>query len=59
MTWSKAKPLQKDINVLHAELGHYSKVITWATGRAMGLNIIGIFKHCEDCTLGMAKKSGQ
>ena len=41
--------IQKDINVLHAELGLPSKVITHATGRAMGLYLTGTFKPCEDC----------
>ena len=37
-----AKPLLKDINVLHAELGNPSKVITQDTGRAMGLHLTGM-----------------
>ena len=28
---------KKEINILYAELGHPSEVITYATGRAMGL----------------------
>ena len=32
---SMAKPLEKDINILHAELGHPLEVITEANGRAM------------------------
>ena len=44
--------IKKDINILHAELGHPSEVITCATGKAMGLHLTDMFKSCEDCTLG-------
>ena len=45
----------KDNNVLHAELGHPSEVITQATGRDMGLNLTGTFKPCEYCVSGKGK----
>ena len=48
---------KKSINDLHVELGHLSKVITHAATKAMGIQITGTFKPCEDCTLGKAKKS--
>ena len=34
---AKSMVIKEDINILHAELGHFSKVITHATGRVMGL----------------------
>ena len=55
---AKSMVQKKDINVPHAELGHPSEVITPANGRAVDLHLIGTFNHCEDCTLGKAKKSG-
>ena len=50
-----AKPLmQKDTNILNAELGHALEVIAHATTKAMGLYLTGMFKPCEDCALGKA-----
>ena len=48
----------KNINVFYAELGSLLEVITHAVGLAMGLHLTDMFKPCEDCTLGKAKKSG-
>ena len=45
-----------DINTLYMELGHPLEVITQATGGAMRLHFTGMFKPCEDCALGEAKK---
>ena len=47
---------KKEVNV-HTELEHSSEVITQATGKAMGLQLIGMFKHCKACALGKAKKA--
>ena len=47
---------EKDIYVLHIDLGHPSKVITYENGREMGLHLTGIFKPHEDCTPGMTKE---
>ena len=47
---------KKDINILDAELGHPSKVITYATGRAMKLHLTGMFSLCEYYALGKARK---
>ena len=47
---------KKNINDLHAELGHTSKTITHATAKAMDIQLTSTFKSCEDCTLGKAKK---
>ena len=46
------------INELHMELGHTLKAITRATENAMNLKLTGVFKACEDCALGKAKKAG-
>ena len=54
--WLAKSLIQKDINVLHAELGNPSEVITHATARAMYHHLTGMFKSCEDCALGKAKK---
>ena len=48
---------KKDSNAPHAELGHPSKMITGATGRAMVLHITGTFDPCEDYVLEKVKKS--
>ena len=37
---------------------HSLKAITRANGKAMNLKLYGIFKICEDSTLGKAKKAG-
>ena len=54
---AKSSMQKKHINILHAELGHPSKVITHATGRAMGLNLTGRFNHHKDFALEKAKES--
>ena len=51
----KSEQQLKDINDLHAVLGHPS-VIAQATGYAMRLHFTGMFKPCEMCALGLAKK---
>ena len=48
---------KEDINALHAEFGYPSAAITHATGRATTLYLTGMFKTCEDCALGKAKKT--
>ena len=40
----------------HAELRHTLDAITEANGKAMGLQLIGMFKSCKACALGKAKK---
>ena len=47
-----------DIRELYTERGHPSEDITWATGKAMGLQLTGMFKPCKDCALTEAKKNG-
>ena len=56
MIKSLSQQKKKDVNVLHAELGHPSEDITQASGQAMGFHIIGTLKPFQDCTLGKAKK---
>ena len=46
---------KKNINNLHIELGHPSKTITHITAKALGFQVTGPFKPCEDCALGKAK----
>ena len=46
------------INELNMELGHTLKAITRATENARNLKLTGVFKACEDCALGKAKKAG-
>ena len=46
----------KNINYLHVELGHPSKTITHATAKAIGIQVTGTFKLCENCALGKAKQ---
>ena len=43
---------EKEINELHAKLGHLSEAITWATGKAMDLKSTGLL-------MKKAKKSGE
>ena len=45
-----------NINDLHVELAHPSKVITNATTKSICIQVAGTFKLCEDCTLGKAKE---
>ena len=53
---SATAPHKKQINILHHELSHPSESITYATAKAMGIQVIGTFKLCEDCALGKAKQ---
>ena len=55
---SATAPCKKNINDLHIELGHPSKSITNATTKAMGIQVMGTFKPCKNCTLGKAKWQG-
>ena len=54
---SMAHPQQKHFNVLHAEIGHPSEVITQSTVWAMGLNLTGILRSFEDCVLGKVRNN--
>ena len=45
--------------ILHAKHGHPLEAITHATGMATGIHHICIFKPCEDCALGKAKRAVQ
>ena len=47
---------KKNINDLHIELGHPSETITHDTAKALGIQVIVIFKPCKDCALGKAKQ---
>ena len=47
---------KRNINDLHIESGHPSETITQATTKALGIQVTGTFKPCEDCTLGKAKQ---
>ena len=47
---------KRNIHDLHVELGHPSETITQTTMNALGIQVIGIFKPCEDCILGKAKQ---
>ena len=47
-------PIKKDINVLHAKLGHPPEVITHATGQAIGCHLTGMFNSFDHCALGKA-----
>ena len=49
--------LKKDIDVLHTEQGHSSEEITKATGKAMGLQVMGTLNPCKDCALIKAIKN--
>ena len=56
MANSSTQQQKKDINVLHAELGHPLTATTQATGSTMGFHLTGMLKPCEDCTLLKAKR---
>ena len=58
MANSLAQVQQKDINVLHAMLGHPLEVISRVTGRSMGFNLTDMLKPCECCSLRETKKGG-
>ena len=47
----------KDVNVLHQELGHPGEDMTRATGKHMGLTLMGTFAPCEDCGIAKAKQT--
>ena len=49
---------RKNINDLHVKLGHPSKSITHATVKAMGIQVTGDLKPCEDSALGKTQMSG-
>ena len=49
---------KKNINDLHIEIGHPSESISHAITKDMGIQVMGTFKLCEDCALGMAKHQG-
>ena len=55
ITVSATALLKKNVNDLHVELGHPSKTITHSNAKAIGIQVTGTFKLCEDCTLGKAK----
>ena len=46
---------KKNINILHTKLGNPSEVISHATVKAMGIQLLGLFQACKDCTLGKAR----
>ncbi len=46
-----------NVNDLHEQLGHPNEATTRLTGRAIGLNVTGIFQPCEACLIGKAKKN--
>ena len=48
---------KKNINE-HVELNHPSKSIIHVSTKAMGMQVMGTFKLCEDCTVGNAKQQG-
>ena len=47
---------KKNVNNLHAKLGHPSEVITHATIKLMHMEVTSTFKLCEDCALRKDKK---
>ena len=49
---------KKNVNDLHSILGHPSESITHATTEAMGTEVTGTFKPCEDYIKGKAKQQG-
>ena len=50
---------KKNVNDLHAKLGHPSKVITHATTRFMDIHVTHMFKPCKDCALGFQNFEGE
>ena len=46
----------KDVNELHHELGHVSKVVTQKTAKALKIPLKSPFSPCNDCLLGKAKQ---
>ena len=48
--------IKRDINDLHAELGHPSEAITRSTTKNFGIQVTSTFKLCEDSALGKAKQ---
>ena len=55
---SAAAHCKKNIKGLHIDLCHPSKSITLATAKAMGIQVTGTLKSCDECTLGKAKQQG-
>ena len=53
---SATAPSKKNIINLYDELRHPSKMITQATATALSIQVTGMFKPCEDCTLDKAKQ---
>ena len=47
---------KKNVNNLHAELGHPFEVITHATAKSMDIHVTGTFKPYKGCVLGKVKK---
>ena len=54
---TEQKLKRKDVNELHAELGHPSEDVTRATGAARGMKVVGTFAPCENCALSKAKQT--
>jgi hypothetical protein len=52
---TKAKSI--NVNDLHEQLSHPDEATTRLTGRALGLNVTGLFQQCEGCLIGKAKKT--
>ena len=48
---------RKDVNELHAELGHPGEDVTRATGAHRGFQVTGAFEPCESCAVGKAKQT--
>ncbi len=42
------------MNNLHRELGHPSEATKRATGKSVGIKVVGKFEPCEACILGKA-----
>ena len=47
---------RKDVNQLHAELGHPGEDVTRAIGAHRGLQVTGTFAPCKDCAVAKAKQ---
>ncbi len=47
----------KDVNELHAKLGHPSKDISRATGTSLGFIVMEKFAPCKDCAISKAKQT--
>ena len=51
--------IKRDVNDLHAELGHPLEAITRSTGKHFNIQVTSTFEPCEDCTLGKAKQQAK